>query len=184
MSTEGVKIDYAFIAELEGGNVLKGYVPDAQNSQSGVTLGIGFDLGARNIQDLMKLGLNPKYLQLLGPYLGLKGEQAQAYLQQYPIEIDEALANALNSSAKSKMIEQLVERYNADCNTAFVDIPAKWQTIIASVEFQYGSVKQRCPRFWRHVTRQDWPTAVKELRNFGDRYPTRRMKEADYALTL
>ena len=38
-------IDWDFILEQEGFR-LKGYVPDAKNSKSGVTIASGFDLGA------------------------------------------------------------------------------------------------------------------------------------------
>ncbi|GLR73112.1 pesticin C-terminus-like muramidase [Agaribacter marinus] len=182
MSAYKVTIDYGFIAELEGGNILSGYVPDPENSQSGVTVGVGFDLGARNEHDLLMLALSPDFIQRLSPYLGLKGKEAEAYLAAKPLTITEAQANALNSGAKNKMISTLVERFSEDSSTAFHEIPAKWQTVIASVEFQYGSVQTRCPTFWRCVTSLDWSAAIRELRNFGDRYPSRRHKEADYAL--
>ena len=52
------------------------------------------------------------------------------------------------------------------------------KTVITSVLFQYGSPR-RTPNFWRKVTNQDWAGAEAELRNFGDKYPTRRNKEAD-----
>ena len=39
-------IDFTFIEKLEGYR-LEGYVPDAENSQSGVTIASGFDLGQR-----------------------------------------------------------------------------------------------------------------------------------------
>ena len=182
MSIDRVKIDYAFIAELEGGNILQGYVPDPENSKSGVTLGVGFDLGARDYKDLMRLAISPDAIQLLNPYLGLQGMQAKKFLDDNPLTITEPLANALNTGAKTAMIENLIKRYDGDSQVSFVDIPAKWQTVIASVEFQYGSTQRRCPTFWKYTINQDWDRAIKELRNFGDRYPTRRNREADYIL--
>ena len=53
-------------------------------------------------------------------------------------------------------------------------------TVIASVAFQYGKLEKETPNFWRQVTNDDWGAAVKNLRNFGDRTPTRRNKEANY----
>lgn len=32
--------------------ILNGYVPEPESSQSGVTISVGFDLGARNLSDL------------------------------------------------------------------------------------------------------------------------------------
>ena len=49
-------INYDFIESLEGFET-KGYVPDPKGSNSGVTIGSGVDLGARNINDLNKLGV-------------------------------------------------------------------------------------------------------------------------------
>lgn len=36
------------------------------------------------------------------------------------------------------------------------------------------------PKYWKHITEQDWHAAEKELMNFGDEYTTRRQKEGRY----
>jgi GH24 family phage-related lysozyme (muramidase) len=51
--------------------------------------------------------------------------------------------------------------------------------VVASVAFQYGDLSRRTPNFWRQVTSGDWDAALNNLRHFGDKYPTRRNKEAD-----
>ena len=52
--------------------------------------------------------------------------------------------------------------------------------MIASVSFQYGvALNRRTPNFWWQITNGDWDGALANLRNFGDRYDTRRNKEAD-----
>ncbi len=53
-------------------------------------------------------------------------------------------------------------------------------TVIASVAFQYGDLESRTPNFWKQVISGDWEAAEANLRNFGDNYGTRRVKEADY----
>ena len=50
---------------------------------------------------------------------------------------------------------------------------------ITSVQYQYGNLEKRTPKFWGHVTKQDWDSAIKELRDFGDDYGKRRNREAD-----
>jgi GH24 family phage-related lysozyme (muramidase) len=71
-------------------------------------------------------------------------------------------------------------KYDASPSTkSFSQLPPEAQTVIASVSFQYGDLATRTPTFWGHVTNERWQKAVDELRNFGDRYPTRRGKEAD-----
>ncbi|MCZ6804491.1 MAG: pesticin C-terminus-like muramidase [Proteobacteria bacterium] len=77
-------------------------------------------------------------------------------------------------------IKQLEERWQAGdpyCN--FEQVGCIRQTVVASVAFQYGDLESRTPNYWQQVTTGDWPAALYNLRNFGDRYPTRRNKEAD-----
>lgn len=174
-------IDFSLISQFEGGNINKGYVPDPANSKSGVTIAIGFDLGARNNQDLRNLHLSSDLIRRLEPYLGLQSMEAADFIEKHPLTITDADAEAINRSVKAKMIDSLISKYNDDSSMLFHAIPAQWQTVIASVEFQYGSVQKRCPNFWRCVTSQNWQKAISELRNFGDGYPSRRNKEADYA---
>jgi len=60
-------IDFDFILKQEGFET-QGYVPDAENSNSGVTIASGFDLGARTIEDLK--GLPETIVEKLKPFLG------------------------------------------------------------------------------------------------------------------
>lgn len=46
------------------------------------------------------------------------------------------------------MIESSISQYNAAVTISFAPIPACWQTVIASVEFQYGSLQKKCLAFW------------------------------------
>jgi hypothetical protein len=50
---ENQMIDYSFIEKLEG-NTCIGYVPDPENSQSGVTIACGFDIGQRSKNELLE----------------------------------------------------------------------------------------------------------------------------------
>ena len=54
------------------------------------------------------------------------------------------------------------------------------QTVIASVAFQYGYLAKRCPNFWRYAITQNTQAMIRELVDFGDRYTTRRWREASY----
>ncbi|WP_395338024.1 pesticin C-terminus-like muramidase [Ningiella sp. W23] len=179
-ASDGHQIDFDFISSLEGGNILQAYVPDPKNSKSGVTLAVGFDIGARNEHDLRELGLPPELISQLSPYLGLQGMDAKRYLDQHPFSISSEHAITINKSVKAAMIARVVNDYNEASESKFASLSARWQTVIASVSFQYGSLPKRCPSFWRCVINQDWHGAIVELRDFGDRYPSRRNKEADY----
>lgn len=52
--------------------ILNGYVPEPETNQSGVTIYVGLDLGARKLSDLNRLGLNASLVSKLTPYLGRK----------------------------------------------------------------------------------------------------------------
>lgn len=175
-------IDYTFIAAREGSRKLEGYVPAAKVSKSGVTIATGFDLGQRNRADLTALSLPMSLIDTLAPYLGIKGTDAEKLLKETPLKITLLEANTIDRAVKQKLVVTLTDRYDtADDNsrrTAFADLPAEAQTVIASVAFQYGNLATTAPRFWRAVCAQDWATAEKELRNFGDAYPSRRSLEA------
>lgn len=174
-------IDFSFIHLLEGGSLTRGYVPDVKNSKSGVTIGAGFDLGARNANDLEALGLEPRLIAKLHPYLGLQRHDALDYLNRHPLEISAADAQFIDIQVKQSIVDNLVRKYDQASAIEFCRIPSCWQTVIASVEFQYGSVQNKCPKFWRVVTQHRWPEALHELRNFNDSYASRRNQEANYA---
>ena len=170
-------IDFKFIEALEG-NVTKAYVPDPEQSKSGVTIGCGFDIGARSCEDLKK-ELPDEIAEKLVPYAGLKKQAAVTALQETPLHLTAEEVTALNECSMQTAIKRLTHLWqNSDPYMAFEQLPSQCQTVIASVSFQYGNLATRTPNFWRQVTQGDWQAALNNLRNFGDKYPTRRNKEA------
>ena len=190
-----LQIDYKFISQLEGGQILKGYVPLPQRSKSGVTIATGFDLGQRNQADLKKLNLPASLITKLTPYLGLKQQQAQKALNTSPLTISILEASLIDKAVKAEHVGTLTLKYNAatplktkksassnkpiQTKATFRSLPKQAQTVIASVSFQYGvNLQSRTPKFWKAVTNENWKAAIKILKNFGDIYSTRRNKEA------
>ena len=182
---EGIvtKINYAFIAELEGGSVNKAYVPDPEKSKSGVTVGKGFDLGCRNLREINR-AFNSELYQKLFPYIGLKGRAALGKLDRIPLTLTDEECAIINRYAQEEATDRLRTDYLMVTGVQYEDLPEQAQTVIASVGYQYGTLSIRCPNFWGMAIRQDWVAMLEELRNFGDRYPTRRNREADYLETL
>ncbi len=176
-------IDWDFIASLEGKGVTTGYVPDAAGSNSGVTIATGFDLGQRNETDLTNLGLSSALVTKFKPYLGKKGKDAADFLKTNPLTVTDAEATEIDNAVRAQKVPALKQKYlNSPDNTAnviFDDLPSQAQTVIASVSFQYGDLSSKAPKFWTAVSAQNWEESVKILRNFQDKYPTRRNKEAD-----
>ena len=169
-------IDWDFIGELEGKRKLRGYVPDAKNSDSGVTIATGFDLGARKLSDLA--GLPQDIIDVITPYLGIKG--AEAAEKAKGLKIDDSQAKIIDEFSHKESYDRLSSKWEAATGTSFSELPEHEATVIASVAFQYGDLASRTPNFWKQVTGGDWDGAVNNLRNFGDRYETRRKKEAEY----
>ena len=175
------KIDFSFISALEGGQHLKGYVPAAGVSKSGVTVGTGFDLGARNEADLKRLALGAPLREKLKPYLGKKAADAKALIKKSPLTITQLEADEIDKAVKSAATKKLISAYDLAVGTTspkFASLIAAAQTVIASVSYQYGDLAKKAPKFWKAATAQDWPETIKILKNFGDAYRTRRGKEA------
>ena len=173
------QIDFEFIQQLEGCR-LTGYVPDPEKSMSGVTIASGFDLGARREQELLKAFPGDLALKL-ALYAGLRNQAAVSRLARYPLTITSPEAVQINLYAKEQASELLTMRWASEeqRHCEFVELPPECQTVIASVAFQYGQLKTQTPKFWYQVTSGDWYGALINLRGFGDRYKTRRNKEAD-----
>ena len=169
------KVDWDFIRSLEGFET-RGYVPDAGASSSGVTIGTGFDLGARQESDLE--GMDNDLIEILTPFLGFKGAEAEFIAQN--LNLTEEQANRVDRFAKDKELDKLRGKWNTATQGNFDDLTPEQQTVVASVAFQYGDLESKTPNFWRQVTGGQWDEALANLRDFGDRYSTRRNKEADF----
>lgn len=177
-------IDWSFISALEGGPKCDGYVPDAAGSRSGVTVATGVDIGQMSADRIDRLDIPPALKEKLKPYAGVTGQEAAAFLALRPLSITKDEAERLDRSVKGDAAAAIRAGYDrAVGGTAglkrFDDLSDGIQTVICSVGFQYGNLAGRTPNFWRACTEQRWRDVLNELRNFGDRYPTRRNKEAD-----
>ena len=168
-------IDFDFILKQEGFKT-KGYVPDAENSNSGVTIASGFDLGARVLEDLK--GLPEDIVKILTPFLSLRGAEAQEVASN--LNVSEDQAKIINEFAKSEAITNLRTEWENTTGTSFDTLSKEKATVLASVAFQYGNLEKATPNFWKQTTSGDWEGAYNNLLNFGDRYDSRRKNEANY----
>jgi len=76
------------------------------------------------------------------------------------------------------VLQHVVLKQNKNSKISFNQLPPEFQTVIASVNFQYGNMKSKTPKFYEHITEGNWGKAVEELKNFGGDYQPRRTKEA------
>ncbi|MGN6528029.1 MAG: pesticin C-terminus-like muramidase [Burkholderiaceae bacterium] len=182
-----VDVDWGFIREREG-DKLDGYVPDASGSSSGVTIATGIDLGQRSGSDIDKLDITDDLKKKLKPYCLKTGKDATDLLAKSPLSITADEASALTKAVKGPMLDALIKEYDAAVDKAnaadhcsrvhFAELPGSVQTALASAQFQYNSLSSRTQNYWKQVTQQKWDEASKNLKNFGDRYKTRRKLEA------
>jgi GH24 family phage-related lysozyme (muramidase) len=178
-------LNWSFIEELEGFRAT-GYVPVDRNGKplgrSGVTIGYGVDLGHWSAAQLRRQEVPTALIQLLRPYLGLRGEAALAVASR--LELDEDDARTLSRLIQRPIVNALRRRYGGSQRAGTLRwdyLPAAARTVMVSVAFQYGPfLSRRTPKFWRTAVTNDWAAMVAELRDFGDLYPTRRGKEADH----
>lgn len=191
-------INWSFISTLEGGQQLDGYVPMGGGSghRSGVTIATGFDIGQYSLSQLRGMFGGGELFDLLSPYAGLRLQQAVQSLNARPLTVTRAQADRIDRVAKAGVVSTLIQRYDQEvarkrCFASgaglvdFVGLPDEAATVIASVAFQYGpGLTQATPGFWDQITSQDWEAARANLLSFGDAYPTRRRREAEYLAPL
>jgi hypothetical protein len=180
LAKKKTRVDWGFIEDREG-NTTRGYVPTDKAGDvlghSGVTIGAGVDLGSRSEQSLRDIGVKESTIKTLLPYLGKQKADALKYLDSNPISLSDDDTTQLNKSVKQQELENVRRQFNRDSATDLADLTPAQQTAITSLMFQYGS-SSRVPTAWGHATKGRWSDFKKELENFGDKYPTRRKKEA------
>lgn len=180
---KSLDIDWSFIGDLEGFE-LKGYVPKEEDEtsnrvKSGVTVASGFDLGQHTHAYLDAIHLTgTKLKEKLLPYMGVKGKQARQILKEKPLTLTKEEALLLNEKVKEDKAKLLVKQFEKDSKLDFYSFCKEAQTVIMSVAFQYGNLKTRTPNFWKTVVVGDLEKMVWHLKNFGDKYKRRRLKEA------
>lgn len=182
------RIDWGFIQAVEGKPRARGYVPASPRTgralgRSGVTVATGFDLGQHDAADLRRLGIDGRLVAVLQPYLRRQGRSAQALLVRYPLTLSPDELWTLDRAKHldtARKIERRFDAARAPHVPPFATLSPAQQTVIFSLATQYGTrLDRKTPAFWNHVVNGRFDDAVRELRHFGDRYTTRRNREAD-----
>ncbi len=173
-------INWDFISSKEGGSQSVGYVPDG-SEKSGVTIGTGFDLGQQTEETIKNFGFNDKsILNVIKPYLGLQGAEAKQIAPQLKMSTEQT--QDIDNAVKNYYENNIVNQYNAKRkNISFEELDPAVQTAVASVGYQYGDLR-RTPKFLEAALNNDVEGIVNELRNFNDKFSSRRNAEADYIL--
>jgi hypothetical protein len=157
-------VDMEFLAQMEG-DESKIYVPTYKKGidsgkvigSSGATIGMGFDLGARNINDLK--GLPPSIIKKLQPYLGLKNQEALNYVNNNPLIINDEEKNIINEFAKRTEIKKLRTKWKETTGESFDNLDPRAATVIASVAFQHGDLTKKASGAYSNLL--DWDSTGK-----------------------
>ena len=94
------------------GNKGAGYVPkDSPNS--GVTIGMGVDVGQHSVKDFKRYGVPTNIIDKLKPYFGVTGEKAKQLIKDQTVTLSKEEVRDLNNviiSEKYKEFENFLER--------------------------------------------------------------------------
>ena len=183
-----LQVNMEFLRMSEGFET-EGYVPRSGEQvldSSGVTIGTGLDLGTKNI-DYFKDFENKETLQKMEAYFGMQGQEAYDFEQENPLSLTREEAVEVDNFVKGRELESIENSFLALTGKELSSMPPRLQTVIADLQFQYGSNYNRTPKF-REIIKdiaedpqdaQSYMPLMSELRDFGDKYDTRRNREAD-----
>jgi hypothetical protein len=125
--------------------------------------------------------LSQPIIDALTPYVGLRGAEAQTYVQAHPLTMAQSDIDAIDQAVQNNMTNDLAAKFDAAAGGgSFSGLPAHTQTTITDLYHQYGwsDPAGAAPNFWRQITGGDWQGAYGNLQDFHDIYPSRRRDEA------
>jgi len=115
-----------------------GYIPKHADGQimgvSGVTVGIGIDLGQQSEEQLRKDGVPDRILNQLKPFLGLKRADADNKLKTTSLNLTPEDALELSRKVQVRTIKEIESKY-----PKFKEISPEGRAVILSLTYQYGS---------------------------------------------
>src|SRR5579871_3621343 len=142
-----MSVDWGFISNNEGGQILAGYTLNPQQfPNAGLTIATGVDIGTMTQAQVASLPISPVAQAMLAPFAGLTGQAAVNALQSYeaahggtPPALTQADANALDSVTQQATLNAVSNNYDAASGGEFANLPSGAQTAIVDVAYQYGT---------------------------------------------
>ena len=140
--------------------------------KSGVTIGVGFDLGQHNEQQLVDMGFTNRMIEKFRPYLGKTGSEAISFLKNNELVLNAHPSNNQDYvAAIEKPImyysDKLASKYDEATGVPgdFASLDPAIQGTIFSVLYQYGMEEPsvKTPKFWKHATSKNWGGLLNEL---------------------
>lgn len=151
---------------------------------SGVTVATGFDLGQKTMRELQSdIKLPSDIIEILAPYVGLRGHAAIEKLHQKPLTLSCQAVDIIDGAFIPYYYKRWVEPvYNKEAAIPFESIPERAQVVIYSILYQRGpGYVKRMPQCWGCFVDGDWNGAAYELMHgFWPDYRLRRKYEGEY----
>ena len=163
---------FEFLKKVEG-NEYTAYVPPV--GHSGVTIGIGVDLGNMNFK---RSELPKEVYDKISIYYGFTRDAAKEILAAKPLDLTPDMVDLISQLAIDIHQKELESWFDRESDVPFSMLTLNQKKVLMSVKYQYGNIRRRTPKFWLFATRGDWQAVHDELMDFGDAFPTRRRKEA------
>jgi hypothetical protein len=155
------------------------------SDSSGVTIGVGFDIGKHSVRELEQIFKgNEGLISKLAPYTNKTGKVAKEYHNQHPLRLDpngQDYLDVILSPVKYK-IDAISSKYDKATGTegSFANLDPIKQEIIFSTMYQLGYQdvpkksggyqKTGAPAFWKAAVDQDWNAFEEEL--LGSDWPS------------
>ncbi len=189
----GTKVDFAFIASLEGDQWLRGYVPFKKKTgivagQSGMTVASGFDLGQWRLTDFQDMKLPQTLMNKLKPFVKPNNFRAMTKVQVAekvgklgPVpELTKTEADMCDAAVFDNKLGEALARWNANRQPGvpkFIELPQGWQTVWLSRVYQ-----GKTGDFGHLALTGKWQPAIAALRSDAE-YSKRTNQEADLLQT-
>ena len=135
-------VHVAFLVQTEGFTTEAYCLSPTKYPNSGVTIGVGVDLGSKTAASLTAVGVSPVTVGKLTRYFGLKGQAACNAVTTFKVVLSQAEALDLSSKMISTYATQIASLYNAaktKTAKAFTSLTCAQRTVIVDVLYQYGS---------------------------------------------
>lgn len=195
----GTNINFDKLADFEGGQSLKGYIPghtlgvkdDVAKvaGKSGVTVATGFDIGQWTVSDLsQKLGLPDSLQKKYKRFCSKPKQLAIDELEKEGLSVTKLEADQTDLRVQRYHLVAAMATWDDDPKPSkkFVDLTMAQQTVVLSRTYHQGigmpetAVAQD---FYNAAQKGDWVAAEKALRKYHVKqgwYKVRVSQEADY----
>lgn len=131
---------------------------------SGVTIGMGCDLGQQTEKSLVEMGLPKDLVAKFRPYLGLTRYAAMDYLEAHPLSITKDEERTLNRAVVGLYITYAQREYDLSKPAhKFWELSTGRQIALTSLRFHMGVGKAAYPKTFRYLSEGKWSQAALEL---------------------